>query len=81
MTYNPTEDAATADHFSRWEAHAKVCDIYTLKCIIKDCKEAAENMKNWKPIREGFYLDQMYTYLGELSRRNAELPFGLRHRI
>ncbi len=79
--YNPTQDAATAEHFARWELHAKTLDNYSLVYVIKDCKSAAENMKNWNPIREGFYLDQAATYGMELTRRNANLPFGLRHRV
>ena len=81
MSYNPTRDSATAEHFARWEAHSKTLDVYTLKYIIQDCINAAENMKNWNPIREGFYLDQAATYGMEVTRRNRELPPGLRHRI
>jgi hypothetical protein len=81
MSYNPTRDSATAEHFARWEAHSKTLDVYTLKYIIQDCISAAENMKNWNPIREGFYLDQAATYGMEVTRRNRELPPGLRHRI
>jgi hypothetical protein len=76
-----TQEFATPEHFARWEAHAKTCDIYTLKYIIKDCYSAAENMKGFNPIREGFYLDQAATYGMEITRRNRELPAGLRHRI
>lgn len=76
-----TQQFATPEHFDRWEAHAKVCDVYTLKYIIKDCYSAAEAMKGFNPIREGFYLDQAATYGMELTRRNRELPAGLRHRI
>lgn len=79
--YNPTQDAATAEHFARWESHSKTLDNYSLVYVIKDCKSAAENMKDWNPIREGFYLDQAATYGMELTRRNANLPFGLRHRV
>jgi hypothetical protein len=72
---------ATPEDFQRWEDHAKVCDAYTLKYIIKDCFSAAEAMKNGNPIREGYYIDQACTYGMELTRRNRELPAGLRHRI
>jgi hypothetical protein len=81
MTYNPCKDAATYEHFARWEFHSKTLDMYSLKYIINDCKSAAENMKNWNPIREGFYLDQAATYGMEVTRRNAKLPYGLRHRV
>jgi hypothetical protein len=81
MAYDPCNSPATAEHFDRWESHAKNCDIYTLKCIIKDCREAAENMKGFSPAREGYYLDQAYTYGAEIHRRNKDLPSGLRHRF
>jgi hypothetical protein len=81
MTYNPTRDAATAEHFSRWAEDAKTLDAYSLQYVIKDCKAAAESMKGWNPVREGYYIDQMLTYAAELNLRNAQLPFGLRHRI
>ena len=81
MTTLCTQQFATPEHFERWESHAKTCDMYTLKYIIKDCQSAAVNMKGWNPIREGFYLDQAATYGMEITRRNRELPAGLRHRI
>lgn len=81
MTYNPTRDAATPEHFSRWAEDAKTLDAYSLRYIIKDCQQAAEAMKGWNPVREGFYIDQMCTYAAELNLRNAQLPFGLRYRI
>ena len=76
-----TQEHATPEHFARWEAHAKTLDAYSLKYVIRDCQQAAECMKGWNPVREGFYLDQMSTYGMELTRRNRELPAGLRHRI
>ena len=81
MTTLCTQQHATPEHFERWESHAKTCDMYTLKYIIKDCQSAAANMKGWNPIREGYYLDQAATYGMEITRRNRELPAGLRHRI
>ena len=75
------QDFATPEHFERWEAHSKTLDMYALKFIIKDCISAAENMKGWNPIREGFYLDQAATYGMEVTRRNRKLPAGLRHRV
>lgn len=61
--------AATASDFSKWEAHAATCDTYSLRYIIRDCQQAAENMRGWNPSREGYYLDQSYTYAAELQRR------------
>lgn len=76
-----THEFATPEHFTRWEEHAKMCDAYTLKYIIKDCQKAAEAMRGHNPIREGYYIDQACTYGMELTRRNRELPAGLRHRV
>lgn len=72
---------ATPEDFQRWEDHAKSCDAYTLKYIIKDCQQAEKAMRGFDPIREGYYIDQACTYGMELTRRNRELPAGLRHRI
>jgi len=38
-------------------------------------------MRGHDPIREGYYIDQACTYGMELTRRNRELPAGLRHRV
>ena len=38
-------------------------------------------MRGWNPSREGYYLDQAATYGMELTRRNRELPAGLRVRL
>ena len=38
-------------------------------------------MRGWNPSREGYYLDQASTYGMELTRRNRELPAGLRVRL
>lgn len=74
-------DHATPADFARWEAHAKMCDSYTLRHIIRDCQQAAADMKGWNPAREGYYIDQSCTYGMELTRRNRDLPAGLRHRF
>ena len=62
-------DFATPEDFTKWENHSKTLDLYSLKFIIDDCISAAENMKGWNPIREGFYLDQAATYGMEYSKR------------
>ena len=64
----PTE-YATAEHFAQWEQHSKTCDYHSLKYIVADCLSAAGNMKGWNPVKEGFYLDQAYTYADEIRRR------------
>jgi hypothetical protein len=76
-----TQDFAKPEDFTRWESNAKTLDAYSLKYVIKDCLSAAENMRGWNPVREGYYMDQAATYGMELTRRNRELPAGLRHRI
>lgn len=60
---------ATASDFSKWEAHAAICDAISLRYIIDDCLSAAHNMRGWNPSREGYYIDQACTYSRELSRR------------
>ena len=61
---------ATAEHFARWESHAKTLDQYSLRYIVKDCHQAAAGMHGWNPSREGYYLDQAATYGMELTLRN-----------
>lgn len=60
---------ATAEDFNKWERHAATCDALSLAWIIQDCQQAAQGMRGWNPSREGYYLDQSYTYARELSRR------------
>ncbi len=76
-----TQEHATPEHFTRWENHAKTLDSYSLQYVIRDCHQAANAMKGWNPVREGFYVDQAATYGMELTRRNRELPAGLRYRV
>ena len=42
---------ATAEHFARWESHAKTLDQYSLRYIVKDCHQAAAGMRGWNPSR------------------------------
>jgi len=72
---------ATPEHFARWESHARTLDQYSLRHVIADCRKAADGMRGWNPSREGYYLDQAATYGMELTRRNRELPAGLRVRL
>lgn len=65
MIANP----ATANDFARWEREAKKLSIDSLLYVVNDCKEAAQAMKGWNPEREGFYIDQAYTFSKELSKR------------
>ena len=64
-----TTTAATAEHFAMWRKLAKGMSEDNLRWIIKDCREAAEAMKGWNPIKEGFYEDQAFTYADELRAR------------
>lgn len=74
-------DHATEHDFARWESHARTLDSYSLRYIVADCHQAAVGMRGWNPAREGYYLDQASTYGMELTRRNRDLPAGLRIRI
>ena len=65
MIANP----ATANDFASWEREAKKLSIDSLLYVVNDCKEAAQAMKGWNPEREGFYIDQAYTFSKELSKR------------
>lgn len=65
MIANP----ATAQDFAKWEREAKKLSIDSLLYVVNDCKEAAQAMKGWNPEREGFYIDQAYTFSKELSKR------------
>lgn len=60
---------ATPQDFARWRSHAETCDIGSLRFIIRDCRQAAENLRGFNPTREGFYEDQAFTYADELARR------------
>lgn len=60
---------ATPEDFARWRSHAETCDLGSLRYIIRDCRQVAENLRGFNPIREGYYEDQAFTYADELSRR------------
>lgn len=60
---------ATAADFAAWEAKAKTMTFSELSFTVKDCHQAAENMRGWNPDREGFYIDQACTFGMELTRR------------
>lgn len=63
------QEYATAEDFSKWEAHAKTCTLTELRYIAQDCRKAEAAMRGWNPIREGYYSDQASTYGDELRRR------------
>lgn len=60
---------ATPEDFAKWRRHAETCDLGSLRYIIADCRNAADAMRGWNPIKEGFYIDQMCTYADERRRR------------
>ena len=64
-----TTTAATAEQFATWRKLAKGLTEDQLRWIIQDCREAAEAMKGWNPVKEGFYEDQAFTYADELRAR------------
>ncbi len=59
--------------WDQWEATAKAADIHGLRYMILDCRAAANAMKDHNPEREGFYIDQAFTYSDELRRRMAKV--------
>lgn len=64
------QDYATPADFAKWRSHAKTLDTRSLKWAIADCRQAARNLRDWNPIREGYYEDQAFTYADELSSRS-----------
>lgn len=60
---------ATAEDFATWEARAKSMSTACLAYTVRDCQQAAEAMRGWNPIREGYYIDQACTYGMEITRR------------
>jgi hypothetical protein len=63
---------ATADDFATWAARAKSMTVAALLYTVNDCHQAAEAMRGWNPIKEGFYIDQACTYGMELTRRRRQ---------
>jgi len=63
-------DYATPEDFAKWRAHAETLDTHSLKWSIADCRQAARNLRDFNPIREGYYEDQAFTYADELARRS-----------
>jgi hypothetical protein len=52
---------ATPQDFARWRSHAETCDIGSLRFIIRDCRQVADNLRGFNPTREGYYADQAFT--------------------
>jgi hypothetical protein len=64
-----TATYATAADFTNWAERAKSMTVAELLYTVNDCHQAAESMRGWNPIKEGFYMDQASTYGMELNRR------------
>ena len=62
---------ATPQDFQNWRDRAKFMSISSLRYVIQDCRSAAKAMRNWNPIKEGYYEDQAFTYADELRSRLA----------
>jgi len=62
-------DYATPADFAIWAERAAVATTASLLYVVADCRDAAEAMKGWNPVKEGYYLDQMSAYGMELTRR------------
>ena len=62
-------DYTIQSDWSKWEAHAKTCDVRALRHIIADCRNAAAAMRSHNTDKEGFYIDQACTYSDELRNR------------
>lgn len=69
MVNAPNTGAATVEDFKKWEEAAKACSNEQLLHIIRDCREAAQAMKTWNPVREGYYEDQAWTFADEYRKR------------
>ena len=63
---------ATADDFATWAARAKSMTVAALLYTVNDCHQAADAMRGWNPVKEGFYIDQACTYGMELTRRRRQ---------
>jgi len=62
-------DYTIQSDWTKWEDHAKTCDVRALRHIITDCRNAAAAMRTHNTDKEGFYIDQSLTYSDELRRR------------
>ena len=60
---------ATVEDFNTWEKKAKKMTVAELLFVVDDCRAAEKAMKNWNPVKEGYYSDQASTYGMELTRR------------
>lgn len=71
MTDTATEHAMPQD-FARWREQAKQMTDEELIFVIRDCRKAAEAMRGWNPVKEGYYEDQAFTYSDERFARSAK---------
>ena len=62
-------DYTIQSDWNTWANHAKSCGTDALLHIIKDCRTAADAMRSHNPEKEGYYMDQAWTYSDELRKR------------
>ena len=62
----------TSDDFSIWATRARKMTPDMLTHVIADCRAAAEAMRDWSPVKEGYYSDQAATYSDELRARRSK---------
>lgn len=67
---------ATPEDFNRWAERARGMSLAELNYAIKDCLEASRAAGNLgKPVAEGRYCDEAYTYMDERVRRLGHARF------
>ena len=49
-------DYTIQSDWTKWEDHAKTCDVRALRHIISDCRNAAAAMRSHNTDKEGFYI-------------------------
>lgn len=69
MTNATASRYATAKDFNNWEERASQMTDAQLLYAIKDCSLCVRSFREFDPLAEGFYLDQLSTYQHELSKR------------
>ena len=63
-------EAATAEDFRAWRKAAISCSNETLVQLIKNCRDAADEMnKQNKPVKAEFYEDQEWIFTYVLRQR------------
>ena len=58
--------------FASWYKKAAAMTIEGLYFSIRDCREAAQNMRGFDSQAEGRYMDEMGAYIAEMNKRAAK---------